>query len=39
MKFATIIAIINHSNAFDYMFLLLVKIGLTFNADDTYLKA
>ena len=38
MKFATIIAIINHSNAFDYMFLLLFKIGLAFT-DDTYLKA
>jgi len=39
MKTATIIAIINHSNAFDCMFLLLVKIVLAFNADDTYLKA
>jgi len=39
MKSATIIAIINHSNAFDCMFLLLVKIGLAFNADDIYLKA
>ena len=38
MKFATIIAIINHSNAFDCMFLLLFKIALAFNADDAYLK-
>jgi len=39
MKSATIIAIINHSNAFDCMFLLLVKIVLAFNADNIYLKA